>query len=131
MPIATGSFDAMIEELSAQQLPGKNTWGLSFRREFFGDVCGVSEGWIIGSGTPPVHGNTSSGHVGIEEFSGTIAGRNGSFAFQHWVSAIRGKEFSRIEVVPGSGTDQLKKIKGVLTLIVKPNAASYNFDYEL
>ena len=60
----------------------------------------------------------SAGYVALEAFTGTLHGREGTFAFQQLgVMRPEGQEL-RYDVVPGSGAGDLAGIEGTLTLTI-------------
>jgi hypothetical protein len=50
--------------------------------------------------------------IGLERVVGTVAGRSGSFVLQHNGAFERGIATVKLSVVPGSGTDRLRGLKG-------------------
>ena len=59
---------------------------------------------------PPVKG--SAGYVAIDQVTGSLDGRKGSFVLQHSGSMKRGAPTLSIMVVPDSGTDELTGLTG-------------------
>ena len=75
----------------------------------------------------PVKG--SAGYVAIERVTGTLAGKQGSFALQHTGTMDRGAQQLRISVVPDSGTGDLTGLTGELTIQIAGGQHSYEFQY--
>ena len=50
--------------------------------------------------------------IGLERVVGTVGGRSGSFVLQHSGTFARGIASVTLSVVPGSGTDALRGMKG-------------------
>ena len=73
----------------------------------------------------------SAGYVAIERAVGTLAGRRGSFALQHFGIMARGAQRLTIEVVPDSGTDELAGLSGTMTIEITDGKHFYHFDYTL
>ena len=73
----------------------------------------------------------SAGYVAVEQVTGTLHGKHGSFALQHSSTMDQGTFDMNIKVVPGSGTEQLAGIAGTLTIIIEGKNHSYRFDYTL
>jgi hypothetical protein len=67
----------------------------------------------------------------MEQVTGTLHGRRGSFALQHFGSMQDGKFELNVRVVPGSGTGELDGIAGDLTIIIESGRHSYSFEYTL
>ena len=71
-------------------------------KQFHGELEGTSVGQMLGAGTA-VEG--SAAYVALELFTGTLAGRRGSFMLQHAGTMRRGEPSLTVTVVPDSGTD--------------------------
>lgn len=67
----------------------------------------------------------------MERVTGTLDGKNGSFALQHFGTMNRGKQHLRIEIVPDSGTGELTGISGTMDIIIEKGAHFYVLDYAL
>jgi hypothetical protein len=128
MAHASGTFEV---KLTPQTISGEadNVRGrMSIDKQFHGDIEGTSQGEMLTAGTS-VPG--SGGYVAIERVSGTLHGRSGSFALQHSGTMTRGAYSLTITVVPDSGTDQLVRLTGSLTIIIADGKHSYEFEYEI
>ncbi len=101
---------------------------MSLEKQFLGDLVGTSTGEMLTAGTS-VQG--SAGYVAMEHVSGTLHGRSGSFALQHFGTMTRGLPSLRITVVPDSGTDQLTGLAGTFTIKVADGKHFYEFEYTL
>jgi hypothetical protein len=73
----------------------------------------------------------SAGYVAMENFTGTVKGRKGSFILQHSATMIKGKGDLTITIVPESGTQELKGIGGRLTIRIENGKHFYDLDYSL
>jgi hypothetical protein len=80
---------------------------------YTGDVCG--EGTLEELSVSFVDGSATL--YGVERFSGSVAGRAGSFVLEHVGSSRNGVITSKRTVVPGSGTDQLAGLRGVIEAV--------------
>ena len=67
--------------------------------------------------------------MAIEKVTGTLEGRQGSFALQH--QGVMGGEFDglRIIIVPDSGTDGLKGLRGKMDVRIEDGKHFYSLDY--
>jgi hypothetical protein len=83
---------------------------------------------MLGAGTA-VEG--SAAYVALELFTGTLAGRRGSFMLQHAGAMRRGEPSLSVTVVPDSGTDQLVGLSGTMSIIIEGKKHSYDFEYTL
>ncbi len=73
----------------------------------------------------------SGGYVAIEKVTGKLDGKQGSFCFQHSSTMDRGAQQQSITVIPDTGTDELKGLKGNLTVEIIEGKHYYDFSYEL
>lgn len=127
---AKGSFDVKLtpqtlEEAVADPLLAR----LLIAKQFHGDLDALGKGQMLSAGTAE---KGSAGYVAIEQVSGTLGGKTGSFVLQHNATLDRGKPRLQIIVVPDSGTGELVGISGKMSVEVAPDGAhSYEFDYEL
>jgi hypothetical protein len=67
----------------------------------------------------------------MEQLTGTLNGRKGSFALQHTGTMTRGAPQLSVTVVPDSGTDQLKGLAGKMTVKIEGTKHFYEFEYTL
>jgi hypothetical protein len=127
---ASGTFDV---KLAPQGTPDKaegSTLGrMSIDKQYHGDLDATGKGEMLTAGTD-VKG--SAGYVAIEQVTGTLNGRKGSFVLQHSGTMAHGALQLDIHVVPDSGTGQLAGLAGKLTITIAPDGKhSYTFDYTL
>jgi hypothetical protein len=71
-----------------------------------------------------------AGYVAVERITGTVGGKHG-FALQHSSTMDQGSQTMNIIVVPGSGTDELKGIRGTFIIRIEGGQHYYEFDYTL
>jgi len=123
---ATGTFDV---KMSPQPPEADSPVGrMLLDKIFHGDLEATSKGQMLATMTA-VKG--SAGYVAIEQASGTLHGRRGSFALQHSGLMARGAPTLTITVVPDSGTDDLVGLAGTMDIILADGKHSYEFDYTL
>ncbi len=121
---AKGPFDVKLAPLEGYN---KDLGRMSLDKEFHGDLQATSKGEML-SFLDREKG--SGGYVAIERVTGTLAGKNGSFVFQHSSTMTRGKPNQNIIVVPDSGTEELAGLKGSMVVnIAEGGAHSYDFEY--
>src|SRR4029077_3879313 len=104
MKRASGSFEVSVQplantEVSADPLLGR----FLLTKKFSGDLDAKARGHMLSAGTP-VKG--SAGYVAIDQVTGSLDGRKGSFVLQHSGSMKRGVPTLSVMVVPDSGTDE-------------------------
>jgi hypothetical protein len=102
---------------------------LSLDKVFSGDMAGTSHGEMLTAVTPT---QGSAGYVAIERFTGTVDGRQGSFALQHsGTMSQRGGRQLTITIVPDSGSDALAGIEGRFLLKIENGQHHYELEYAL
>ena len=126
---ASGTFDVQIKPLPAYNTDDANLGRMSIDKQFHGDLEGISKGEMLSAGTGA--GGSSGGYVAIESVKGTIAGRSGTFVFQHSATMNRGVPALSVSVIPDSGTGDLTGLTGTLMINIADGKHSYEFDYML
>jgi hypothetical protein len=118
-----------FEVKSAPQSPADAPIGrMSLDKQFHGDLEGTSKGEMLAFMTS-VKG--SAGYVAMEQVTGALNGRTGTFVLQHSGTMAHGAEQLSVSVVPDSGTDELKGLAGKMNIIRANGKHSYDFDYEI
>lgn len=125
---AAGTFAVKLNPDPSGSEADSSLARMSIAKQFHGDLEGTSKGQMLAAGTD-VEG--SAGYVALEEVSGTLHGRSGSFILQHSGIMTRGVPQMSVIVVPDSGTDQLTGIAGQMTITVDKGKHSYEFEYTL
>jgi hypothetical protein len=127
---ATGEFEVDLRPLEpfAQGNEGISLGRMSIDKTFRGDLVATSQGEMVSAMTN-IQG--SAGYVAIEQVSGTLHGKSGSFVLQHFGIMNRGESRLILEVVPDSGTGELATISGRMTLKIEGGQHFYEFDYAL
>jgi hypothetical protein len=124
---ASGTFDVKLNPLDTyNKTEGANLGRLSIDKQFHGDLDAVSQGEML-SAMGVIAG--SAGYVAIERVSGKLAGRSGSFVFQHSGTMTRGAPQLSVSVVPDSGSGELTGLSGIMNIIIAEGKHSYEFDY--
>jgi hypothetical protein len=121
---ATGTFQVNLAPQETAAPLGR----MSIDKTFSGDLQGTSKGEMLAFRSA-VDG--SAGYVAMEQVSGTLAGRTGTFVLMHTGVMDRGAPGLVITVVPDSGTDGLQGLTGTMKIIIEGGAHSYEFDYSL
>ena len=126
---AEGSFEVKNSPLDADDaLNGTAIGRFGLDKQFHGDLEGASKGEMLGAGNPATG---TAGYVAIEQFTGTLGGRTGSFALQHFGTMEDNKFDLLVRVVPGSGTGELSGIAGTMTIVIANGKHSWKLDYSL
>ena len=123
---ATGSFEVKV---TPEQSSDPAFARMSLDKQFHGALQGVSKGEMLAFGTGAK--GSSGGYVALEQFTGTLDGRSGSFVLQHNTTMTRGVPQMSIAVVPDSGTGDLTGISGTMKIIIQDGKHSYDFEYVL
>jgi hypothetical protein len=96
-------------------------------KEFHGDLQAVSRGQMLAMG-----GQNGWGvYVAIEQVTGTLHGRSGSFVLYHNGTMSPQSQQLNVTVAPESGTGDLVGLSGTMAINNVDGEHSYVFDYEL
>jgi len=121
MTIAKGPFDVKTTPQGNMTDPAA-VGRLSLDKTFHGDLEGTSAGEMLAVRTA-IAG--SAGYVAIERVTGTLAGRTGTFALQHWGMMDKGAPDLKISVIPDSGTGDLTGLAGTMTIDIQPGGKHF------
>lgn len=124
---ASGTFEVKLTPQAQDDKP-TGVGRMSIEKEFQGDLEATSKGEMLAVGTA-VEG--SAGYVAMEQVSGTLHGRSGTFALQHTGTMTRGTPQLSVTVVPDSGTGQLEGLSGRMAIQIDSGKHSYSFEYTL
>ena len=110
--LATGTFEATLTPTDYCSVPGIRS--ISFAKTYHGDLQGTSRGEMLLAGDPE---GGNAGYVAIEQVTGTLAGRTGSFALMHAGTAVNREEaVVKVIVVPGTTGGELAGLHGTMTI---------------
>jgi hypothetical protein len=123
---ATGTFEVKVIPQDASDSPGVGRMLLD--KQFHGDLEATSKGQMLAAGTA-VKG--SAGYVAMEQVSGKLKGRTGTFVLQHSGTMNRGEPQLSVTVVPDSGTGELAGLSGKMDIIIEGGKHSYVFEYTI
>lgn len=97
-------------------------------KTFHGDVEGTSAAEML-MAYGAVEG--SAAYTGFERITAIVHGRSGSFVLHHSATASRGGLSSSLSVVPDSGTDELRGLRGEARISNEPDGGhSFSLDYD-
>ncbi len=127
---AKGTFEVEMQPLdySQKSKDGAQLGRMSINKKFQGELSGHSQGEMLSAMTA-VKG--SAGYVAIEQVSGTLQGKSGSFILQHFGTMAGTDNRLILEIVPNSGSGELEKISGTMELLIKDGNHHYHLDYQL
>jgi len=123
--VATGEFDVSVSPSDPGQGPIST---MTLEKTFHGGLEATSKGTMLAVGTP-VDG--SAGYVAMEDVTGSLDGRKGSFALQHMGTMDHGKQSLVIQVVPDSATGELAGMRGTLDIAIEAGVHHYTLRYTL
>lgn len=127
----SGKFNVALnpQDVYAEGADGMALGRMSIDKTFFGELEATSKGEMLSSLTPT---KGSAGYVAIEQVSGTLCGKTGSFVLQHFGLMDRGYDQLILEVVPDSATGELEGLKGCMKIrIEEGDQHFYDFDFHL
>lgn len=127
--LALGSF----ETSTSQPIPYDSQEDVVFsrsrmQRHFEGDLVGQGQLEMLGARTPT---SGSAGYVALERVTGVLHGRRGTFSLLHTALMGRGQRSLVIQIVPDSGTGELRPISGSMEVSVENGVRHYRLNYEL
>jgi hypothetical protein len=123
---ARGTFTVEMKLLTPPPAEGLSRY--SINKRIVGDLEGSTKGEMYSGGDPK---QGAAGYVAIEVFTGTLAGKRGSFALQHTATMDASGRSMSVIVVPGSGTGALKGITGTFAIDIADGQHSYDLEYKL
>jgi hypothetical protein len=129
MKTAKGSFEVTVQPLSNADVSDDALFGrFLLSKKFSGDLIGEARGQMLSAGTAT---QGSAGYVAIDQVTGTLDGRAGSFVLQHSGTMNRGTPALSITVVADSGTGELVGLAGTFKIDIVDKKHFYEFDYSL
>jgi hypothetical protein len=127
MKRATGSFEVTLQPLSNADASSHPLLArVLLTKKFSGDLAGDARGQMLSAGT---HTRGSACYVAIDQVTGELDGRKGSFLLQHTGIMNRGAPSLSITVVPDSGTEELAGLTGTLSINIVDGRHFYDFIY--
>lgn len=126
----SGKFTVKMQphEASFEGLKGIKFARMALDKTFEGDLSAQSVGEMLSAVTET---QGSAGYVAIEQVTGTLSGKLGSFVLQHYGIMNQGDAHLTLSVVPDSGSGELKGISGSMAIRIEEGQHFYDFDYEL
>jgi hypothetical protein len=127
---ATGTFDIDRWENSVyDEAEGGSLGRAVVGKIYHGDLEGQSTANLLTAGTEV----GPAGYVGMERFTGSLHGRQGTFMLQHH-AGLDGPDrgLAIAVIVPGSGTAALRGLSGRVRITIDEDGVHrWTFDYEL
>lgn len=126
MPTAQGTFTVDVRPLTPAPAEGLGRY--SINKQIHGDLEASTQGEMFSGGNPR---QGAAGYVAIELVTGSLGGRAGSFALQHFATMDGSGPNMQVIVVPGSGAGDLAGIAGAFTIRIENGQHFYDFAYTL
>src|SRR5260370_27481491 len=123
---AKGTFTVDVHPLTPAPAEGLSRFSID--KQIHGDLEATSKGEMFSGGDPK---QGVAGYVAIEVVTGTLKGKNDSFAFQHTATMDQSGPKMSVIIVPGSGTSELKGISGTFDIQITNGQHSYGLEYTL
>ncbi len=101
---------------------------MAFTKTWSGDLTATGEGTMLTAGRPD---EGRAGYVALETVVGSLAGRDGWFAFQQIGTVSDGDVRQDSGIVPVSGGGALAGITGTLSLTVDGGVHEYLLEYDV
>jgi hypothetical protein len=126
---AIGTFDIQMKPAPAGEGVGRVAVGrMLIDKTYKGALVATAQGEFLSAGNPAAG---SAAYVAVEHVTGTLDGREGSFALVHSGTMHAGESVLSIKVAPGSGTGALAGISGTLKLDIVERVHHYTLSYSL
>ena len=122
-----GAFSIQLKPQAASSgLENASIGRQIFDKQFRGDLEATSQGEMLSC---MGHVQGSAGYVAIERVTGTLQGKQGSFALMHMGTMNRGEKGLKIHVIPDSGTEQLQGLQGNMDIQILDGQHFYEFEF--
>ncbi len=125
---ATGTFTVEMQPVSQTGDHGITLGQMTLAKTFRGDLDGSSKGTMLTAVTP-IKG--SADYVAIEQFTGSLSGKTGSFVLTHHGRMHGETSELSLSVVPDSGTGELEGLRGTMTIDRNADGHRWTLTYEL
>lgn len=126
----SGSFEVNLKPIDPYAIgkDGVALYRMSIDKTYTGPLTATSQGEMLSAMTTT---EGSAGYVAIEQVSGTLNGKAGSFVLQHSGTMHKGAQSLSLHVVPDSGSGELTGLVGEMRIIIDAGKHYYEFDYQL
>ena len=126
---ATGTFEVKMQpQGDGDVAEGSSLARMSLDKRFSGDLEASGKGEMLAARSDVP---SSAAYVAIERVSGSLLGQEGSFVLVHKGVMTQATQQLVIEVVPDTGTGQLKGLGGKLGIRIEGGQHHYDFEYSL
>ncbi len=123
MLTAKGMFEVNLDAKNDDAAPAGR---MIINKDYTGDMVGTGIGQMISKRTE----SGAAAYYAVEEFSGTLANKKGSFTLLHEGAMDSDSQSLQVTILSGSGTDELASITGSLEIIQEDGKHSYVLSYQ-
>ena len=121
-----GPFDV---QTTAGAGPAASLGRFTLEKRYHGELEGIAKGEMLSAGDPR---SGNAGYVAIEEITGTLEGKRGTFALMQLGTMAQGSPPQlTLSIVPGSGTGELAGIQGTASIRQDGGQHRYAITYTL
>ncbi|MCH1925013.1 DUF3224 domain-containing protein [Shewanella sp. C32] len=120
----SGSFDVNVEPQQDDDAPAGR---MILRKQYHGAMSGVGVGQMLSKRIA----NGAAAYSAIEEFVGSVDGKQGAFTLVHSGFMNGGEQTLKIYILPGSGIGELSNISGTMDIIQQNGEHQYQLRYVL
>lgn len=120
---ASGTFEV---NLKPKKDESASAGRMVISKQYGGDLVGSGVGQMLSKRTGGV-----AFYMAIEEFTGTLKGREGGFTLVHEGNMSSSERSLDIRILGGSGTGELEGIRGELKVTQSGGTHQYELVYEL
>jgi len=129
MPSVSGRFDVKLTPRAPDTPGAPGPVGImTLDKQFHGALDAHSVGEMLAL---RFEGTGAAVYVALEQATGTLHGRRGSFALAHRGTMTPAGQSLTIVIAPGSGTGELAGISGTMSIRIEGKAHLYDMEYEV
>lgn len=121
---ANGTFEVDLTPKEDVESPAGR---MLIKKTYLGDMKGSGIGQMISRRTE----NGTAVYYAIEEFSGSVRGKNGGFTLVHKGYMSKESQSLDVAILEGSGSGELRDISGSMLIIQDANGHGYELTYAL
>lgn len=126
----SGTFKVKMQPLEAAFTgqDGITVARMSLDKIYAGKLSAHSQGEMFSAVTQT---QGSAGYVALEQVTGSLSGKQGSFVLQHSGIMNQGDASLTLQVIPDSGSGELKGLIGNMVIRIEDGVHCYDFKYEI
>jgi hypothetical protein len=125
--VASFDIDTFAGEPPYLEEAGIQHSRVKIEKTFRGDIDAHSSVEVLGARAPD-----GAGYVALERITGTVQGRSGGFSLVHIGTMVGEETWAKWPIVPGSGTDDLRGIRGEARVDIDAEGHhTLTLDYEI